>query len=144
MLLYFYHAVLLSCRLDVLSSFCVAVQQPTNQQPNNPTTQQTNNPTTNNLTIHFQLMWPGGMREAIKPDLAGERKAPCDLILQRCYMPLSEETDLTMLPSAVICCSPVCCYCLLLFTAACCCYVLLCKAICSRLLLFAMISCVSS
>ena len=87
---------------------------------------------------------PKGRGLAIKPDLAGERKAPCNLILQRCYMPLSEETDLTMLPSAVICCSPVCCYCLLLFTAACCCYVLLCKAICSRLLPFAMISCLSS
>ena len=87
---------------------------------------------------------PGGMREAIKPDLAGERKAPCKLILQCCYLPLSAETDLIMLPSAVICCSPVCCYCLLIFTAACCCYLLLCTAICSCLLLFAMISCLSS
>ena len=81
---------------------------------------------------------------AIKPDLAGERKAPCNLLLQCCYLPLSVETDLTTLPPAVICCSSVCCYCLLLFTAACCCYLLLCTAICSCLLLFAMISCLSS
>ena len=87
---------------------------------------------------------PKGRGLAIKPDLAGERKAPCNLILQCCYLPLSAETDLIMLPSAVICCSPVCCYCLLILTAACCCYLLLCTAICSCLLLFAMISCLSS
>ena len=82
----------------------------TQQDSMNPINQQTNFPGKQHTN---QLMRPGGMREAIKPDLAGERKAPCDLILQRCYMPLSEETDLTMPPSAVICCSPVCCYCLL-------------------------------
>ena len=87
---------------------------------------------------------PKGRGLAIKPDLAGERKAPCNLLLQCCYLPLSVETDLTTLPPAVICCSSVCCYCLLLFTAACCCYLLLCTAICSCLLLFAMISCLSS
>ena len=72
---------------------------------------------------------PKGRGLAIKPDLAGERKAPCNLLLQCCYLPLSVETDLTTLLSAVICCSSVCCYCLLLFTAACCCYLLLCTAI---------------
>jgi len=39
-------------------------KNPTTQQPNNPTAQQPNNTTTQQPTT--QLIWPGGMREAIK------------------------------------------------------------------------------
>ena len=75
------------------------------------------------------------MRVAIEPDLAGERKAPWDLILQFCYLPLSAETDLTLPLSAVICCSPVWCYCL--FDIIYCCLLLLFAALHSYLQLFA-------
>ena len=108
------------------------------------TSKKANDKKTRKKTKKGEKRVPKGRGLAIKPDLAGERKAPCKLILQCCYLPLSAETDLIMLPSAVICCSPVCCYCLLILTAACCCYLLLCTAICSCLLLFAMISCLSS
>ena len=86
----------------------------------------------------------GGMRVAIEPDLAGERKAQWNLMSQRCYLLLSLESGVTMWLSDVISCHqllPITRYCLQLHAISCYAWLLLFAAIRCYMLLFAGVCC---